>query len=266
MKPQAFTRTELLIALAVVALLGAILFPVIQIRKNGQLLASCESRERQISSALSQYVQDNDQTYPWSYNMAEGAQNWHVLILPYAKGSTKPGADFTCPSANTSAFSYSANGQVICLLDQEHKTPSRGCYGSVVKTSRVANPRETVLLADALLGAAPDSTLQPPARRSAGEFAYPHPASVKDHTDDKGWEPDWFGIPYNNHQISWRHSGGANVLYCDGHSKYTKPGDLKDANWDVRCWYGQACEGSPNSPVYPAPDGTCGGQSPIDCQ
>ena len=42
-------------------------------------------------------------------------------------------------------------------------------------------------------------------------------------------------------------------------------GQIRDENWDVRCVYGVVCEGAATSPTYPAPDGTCGDQSPINC-
>ncbi len=61
---KGFTVIELLIALAIVAVIAAILFPVFAgVRERGRRTV-CQSNLKQIALAMQQYVQDNSGTYP----------------------------------------------------------------------------------------------------------------------------------------------------------------------------------------------------------
>ena len=176
---------------------------------------------------------------------------------PKAVGDRSGGLN--CPDSNVSGQTYATNGQIIGLLDTTDATPPAGFYHTVIGLSRIDSPSTIILLADANTNTSQGYGL------SAMEVAYPHAADVRDHTTEN-WDQGWLGGgQYNNKQIAWRHGGGANFLYADGHDKYARPGGIRDENWDVRCAYNTVCEGAPTSVIYPAPDGTCGDQSPINC-
>ena len=71
-------------------------------------------------------------------------------------------------------------------------------------------------------------------------MAYPHAADSRDHTDEE-WNHPWLGIGWaNNKQVAWRHAGGADFLYVDGHVKYAHRGTIRDEarlprpGWDLR--------------------------------
>src|SRR5580765_6801870 len=59
-KPRAFTLIELLIVIALIAILAAILFPVFAQAREKARQASCLSNVRQIGSAMMMYIEDND--------------------------------------------------------------------------------------------------------------------------------------------------------------------------------------------------------------
>ena len=60
----AFTLVEILIVLAVITVLAALLFPTLwRVRASGRKTA-CSSNLKQLSSAIQQYVHDNDSQYP----------------------------------------------------------------------------------------------------------------------------------------------------------------------------------------------------------
>jgi type II secretory pathway pseudopilin PulG len=58
---------ELLVVLAVIALLVAMLFPALSRAKAKALAAQCEANLRQQGVALRLYVDDNDAVYPYYF-------------------------------------------------------------------------------------------------------------------------------------------------------------------------------------------------------
>lgn len=69
---KAFTVVELLVVVAVVAALAAILLPVIARARRSAQQAACASNLRQIGSAITLYLEDWDQRFPWAWS------NWAV--------------------------------------------------------------------------------------------------------------------------------------------------------------------------------------------
>ena len=105
LKRRAFTLVEILIVVAIIALLAAILFPAFNhVRALGRR-TTCASNLKQIGFALSQYVQDY-RFYPKIINGIGGGSGtnsqssgapcnlWLDKLLPY----TKDGNVFVCPS------------------------------------------------------------------------------------------------------------------------------------------------------------------------
>ncbi len=88
---KGFTLIELLVVIAIIAILASILFPVFsQVRENARA-ASCLSNSRQINMALTQYVQDSDETFPINIFLGANPDSSpcvhlsQVSIAPYLK-------------------------------------------------------------------------------------------------------------------------------------------------------------------------------------
>lgn len=267
---NAFTLIELLIVIAIIALLAAIVFPVFATARDKGRQAACLSNTRQLGNGLMLYVQDSDEMFPFSYAPDLG-NYWPDLVRPYTgqKAGGNAATIFLCPSDSGEALTYSTNPQVIGLYEPSG-TPAN-FFASVVALPEIAEPTSVVLLGDALT-ARGGVGLFGGGNTAPVEYAYPHPALTKDHTRDDTWCADWV-VPAtdgcNNKQIAWRHSGGANFVYSDGHAKWSKPGRLKDGNFDVRCKPGVGCTGKPTPPdpaEYPAVSPTCGGESALNCE
>lgn len=83
---RGFTLIELLVVIAIIAILAAILFPVFQgVRENARR-TTCLSNEKQIGLGLTQYTQDNDETFPMAeWYHAPVYMSWREEIYPYVK-------------------------------------------------------------------------------------------------------------------------------------------------------------------------------------
>ena len=100
MKPTTgFTLAELLVALAILLILAAILFPVFASAREKARQNACSSNERQLGIALLSYAQDNDETLPAGNAPASSANpaGWAGPLFPYVQSV----GIFQCPDDPT---------------------------------------------------------------------------------------------------------------------------------------------------------------------
>jgi prepilin-type N-terminal cleavage/methylation domain-containing protein/prepilin-type processing-associated H-X9-DG protein len=185
---RAFTLIELLVVIAIIALLAAILFPVFGRAREKARQATCQSNLKQLAMAFEMWVQDHDETYPYGYN--KQAASWDKALYEGKYMGVKN--ILSCPS---DAFvhtniprSYPANRYVCVFCDAIGGNPP-------VSAAQVSKPSETILL----LEEHGDS-------RDYASAAGPAIAVSA-------------GIPLVAQKI---HSGGRNLLFCDGHVKWSK--------------------------------------------
>ncbi len=65
-KSKGFTLIELLVVIAIIAILAAILFPIFQRAKGMAKVAGCIDNLKQYGSAMSLYLSDSNERYPWA--------------------------------------------------------------------------------------------------------------------------------------------------------------------------------------------------------
>lgn len=209
MKRAAFTLTELLVVIGILALLAAILLPVFFSARSKSRTASCAANLRQIGVALQSYVSDYDGTYPptsqlvFTNNMSlSDGVDWRDLLLPYINGNFPVCPDRIIPSPqelggpkDTTRPQFCGYACNVNLAEEvslnSTQTVSKGLADNVVKTP-------------ALLVAVFD------ARTNITAIVFP------DKTPAPNAEPPG----------ATRHQDGANYLFADGHVKWFLPSCL----------------------------------------
>lgn len=160
-RKAAFTLIELLVVIAIIAILAAILFPVFAKAREKARAISCLSNEKQISLAVLQYVQDNDEYYPMCQAnigsnpyYAPDSYSWQTAIQPYIKsgatdadlpgngGHSVYGGVFSCPSwPVTGAQEYVVRADVFPWGYQ----PNSNTSSPVCAISKIDSPASEVM-------------------------------------------------------------------------------------------------------------------------
>jgi prepilin-type N-terminal cleavage/methylation domain-containing protein/prepilin-type processing-associated H-X9-DG protein len=221
---NAFTLTELLIVLVIVAVLSGILFPVFTRSSAKNRQAQCLSNERQMSTAWLMYSQDYDgRVVPWSLSgrSDSNAFVWDRLLQTYQKNE----AVMHCPSSKALVgYTYSAN-----IGGASPSPPLRSL-------SSLRNPQQSPIIADCEGFAAAENNVP------GWSFSFIIP-------DEKGgaqarairYESFKNGVPTGERKWAFhngrteaarikadQHGEGANYIFADGHAKwlhYEKSGD-----------------------------------------
>ena len=220
-----FTLLELLVVVAIIAILAAILFPVFSRARENARRSSCQSNLKQIGLGLYQYLQDYDEIMPRSYyGTSSGADKttspkykWMDAIYPYVKSEQI----FVCPSETNASYRYSGN---LAAGEESDDYGSYGQNGAYSATGDLFTPPRSSGLYQihlAQIGSAAqtiwatDINGRQGSDRSYGIFWATTPPPVQTSADDAT-------IPNGTRQldkISERHLASANVLFCDGHVK-----------------------------------------------
>jgi len=198
---QGFTLIELLVVIAIIAILAAILFPVFAKVREKARQTSCASNMKQIGLGITQYVQDNDETFPLAAN-ANFDTNWAQAIYPYVKSV----GVFKCPSnprANNTFLGSNGNP----APNGAPRIPASYGLNYHVTGWYQAFPDAPAPITLATVNAPSSKIL---ATETTGEYGMAFPDWV---TDPNGFKNRGFA----------GHTSQFNCLFIDGHVKSLRP-------------------------------------------
>jgi prepilin-type processing-associated H-X9-DG protein len=193
---------NILIALTVGIVVPALAFAYFVRQHQNQRSSGCQSNLKQLALAMGQYIQDSGGTYPVAQI------GWANAIQPYVRSQ-----DFGCPSDRNPPF-FLVRGPLGV-----YSSNSSGLYNgywyngnlSGVSKRALAFPQATLLLGEGNDG-----------------------RDVKDVTYHKTALPaNWLT---DTTKPCWRHMGGANYLYTDGHIAWLKPAQVTSNFGRINCF------------------------------
>ncbi|MDR3709316.1 MAG: DUF1559 domain-containing protein [Capsulimonadaceae bacterium] len=246
---DAFTLIELLIVIAIIAILAAILFPVFATAREKARQSTCISNLKQIGVAFTQYEQDYDEMTPCgSVNKA----GWAGYIFPYVKSN----AAFLCPDDTYVNANSAYQTESYCMnLWLNWAVPSG--KQNAVSIVQMTAPASTVLICETYGGfflrsnpIGEWSSMECDGRLVPGggdTTVRDYRTGLLNNTPQSSatGEGDWQFTPTSGAHQQPAHSGGSIFLACDGHAKWLQgtkvsSGSPPDTSAAAQSW-GKAC-------------------------
>jgi len=240
----AFTLIELLVVISIIALLTAILMPVLGAARSGSRALACRSNLRQLVIANIGYAMENDGYYvPAASDMWDnaGLHRWHgvrdtldepfdplrgPLIGYLADGRVKEcplrvkfvkGRDWTANfEAGCGGYGYNMTyiGSRLSRSAAGSVHAWKESYAMTARTTEVAAPAQTLMFADTAMANDGKSLIE-------YSFAEP-PFTVRNGRPDTDF--------YMSPSIHFRHRGRSNVGWTDGHIEPRRMASFGDKN------------------------------------
>jgi prepilin-type N-terminal cleavage/methylation domain-containing protein len=162
MQRTAFTLIELLIVIAIIAILAALLFPVFSRAQAKAQQGACLNNLKELQLGVTLYEGDFDGRYlPYG----TGQDIWQGLLLPYVKNAQL----YLCPNDPNQSSVWHGPHAAISACSYGYNNQHRACSdldGAVVDTC-ITYPAEMFCLADATSWTLADETAFT-SRHSAG--------------------------------------------------------------------------------------------------
>lgn len=217
-----FTLIELLVVLGIIALLAAILFPVLARAKGAARKTQCLGNQHQIHLATTLYMGDFDQTYPFARSdlsddpgLSGSSQDcsWFFEIQQYLK-NLEIFNDAEAPELDKTEYILKG-GHEITFPERSLGVNEILAHHPYTE-SAISKPSELFEL-----GYATFMMVGRPGYVVAASYVWP--AGSPD-SDSLYRDPKFAQIIHDPRFA--RHAGGDNVTYCDGHSKWGAMGAL----------------------------------------
>ena len=249
-----FTLIELLVVIAIIAILAAILFPVFA-RADKARQAQCQSGGKQLATAMMMYLQDFDDRFPLCNYQVGGNGPWASAFACYTYNAAWGDSATSCSTLTSRTRVY---GHVQVILGRRNGGQAIICRSAISPTMATTWA--------AVCGWEATARMQPEDVDDHHTVGYGN--GCGSFSDCRSYLGTGWGMPrataapitssFGTRQppyvsgsyaanpalaeyrgmvgggAMWRHAGGMNVIFCDGHVKHFKPGgDL--CNPDTGC-------------------------------
>ncbi len=237
-----FSLTEILVIIAIIAILAAIVFPVLTNARSKAHQATCLANQKQIGTALIAYSQDYNGALPFYFFASDESggpstpesssvvrYKWMDAVFPFIKDESVfncPGDKFPLKATDGSkqvnnGYHYRSGTDYGSYLmnatyryDDGKRTPPCGRFKVGLTAKELAAPATTIWIAD--------TALDPATGGLGAGFGWSCLNKSKPTLPCTKQPTPIINTSVNPPQIDRmvaRHSGLVNVIYCDGHAK-----------------------------------------------
>ncbi len=156
--PSGFSLVELMVVIAVVAIMASLLLPALNRTKEQARATACRSNMKQLSLAFLMYAEDNDDTLPWPGGVGRAISSPEAYAPDWcATPPEMPLIPFTAASADVPGFGHNAEvGSIFPYVTSQprraydstfkettsvYRCPSAGALGEALRVNYSANAR-----------------------------------------------------------------------------------------------------------------------------
>lgn len=215
-KRSGFTLVELLVVVGIIALLISILLPVLGKARSAAQSAVCLSNLHQLGLATAMYVDEHRGYLPYPTSTEGEEMLWFNVLDPYLVKAADPSR-----SGVAGGRTYARFKQCPIYDTFSSDKDATGAQGTTREYSRTYKMNSMLRHND------PYSQAKITEAKDPANFVYIGDGVSMDTTGDipTQWENGQFSMEVNDStqaNPALRHSGGANILFVDGHAQNVK--------------------------------------------